>query len=182
MRLTTIVTALTLLVSANASAATGAQQVRAHITPPIKSCITSGYGARKRPVKGATSFHEAVDFRAQCGTLVNAAADGVVTFAGWYRGYGNQLRIRHADGTETRYSHLSKITVRPGAHVGEGRPVAKSGRTTSIKAGLPCHLHFEILARRKNGTYGKINPEPFVRLNWCNGKRGKATGGHFLTR
>ncbi len=181
MRLAATLLTVTLLLSTSSAFAASGRTMK--ITAPIKgSCITSGYGHRRAPTAGASSFHQAVDLRAACGTQVVAAADGVVSFAGWYRGYGNQLRIRHADGTETRYSHLSKITVRPGAHVGEGNPVAKSGHSTSLKHGVPCHLHFEILAKNRFGKYGKINPEPFVRAKWCAGKRRSTGGGQFLTR
>jgi murein DD-endopeptidase MepM/ murein hydrolase activator NlpD len=71
--------------------------------------------------------HLGVDYAAPLGTPVSAAADGVVTFSGWIGGYGRTVRIRHANGYETLYGHLSRIFVRPGQRVGQGARVGAVG-------------------------------------------------------
>ena len=62
-------------------------------------------------------MHRGIDFRAAYGTPILAAADGRVIGAGWAGGYGRQVRISHADGLATSYSHMSRIAVSPGTSV-----------------------------------------------------------------
>ena len=144
-------------------------------------CLTDYYHVRAHiPKPGASKFHKADDLRASCGTPVKAAADGRVSFAKWNRGYGWEVEIDHGNGMRTRYAHLSKgsFAVKPGQTVSVGQQIARSGNSTSIKGGLPCHLHFEVL---KNGN--KIDPEPLFKFPFCPGhgpKRG--SGGSFIGR
>lgn len=86
-----------------------------------------------------------IDIPDPIGTPVHAAGSGTVTFAGWSRGYGNMVRIDHGDGNETRYAHLSAITVVPGA-VEQGAVIGNVGSTGRSTG---AHLHFEV---RQNGA------------------------------
>jgi murein DD-endopeptidase MepM/ murein hydrolase activator NlpD len=85
--------------------------------------------------------HDGIDIGVPLGTPVLAAADGVVTFAGEESGYGTHLEVRHADGTITTYSHLSKIDVVVGQAVRAGQQIAESGNTGHSTGP---HLHFEV--------------------------------------
>jgi len=113
-----------------------------YIKPISGGRLSSGFGRRKAPTKGASSFHKGVDWATPVGTAVMASNAGVVTRAGWGRGYGYVVYISHADGRETRYGHLSKILVKPGQSVSQGEKIALSGNT-GVSTGA--HLHFEIL-------------------------------------
>lgn len=112
--------------------------------------VTSGYGPRRQPTKGASTYHKGLDIAAPTGTPVYAAASGKVTFAGVQGGYGNHIVIRHDDNTETTYSHLSSILVSQGQNVAQGEVIGKIG--SSGTATGP-HLHYEV---HENGV--AINP------------------------
>ncbi len=113
-----------------------------YIKPISGGRMTSGFGRRKRPTKGASSFHKGVDWATPVGTSVVASSSGVVTRAGWGSGYGYCVYIKHPDGRETRYGHLSKVLVSVGKSVSQGQRIALSGNT-GVSTGP--HLHFEIL-------------------------------------
>jgi murein DD-endopeptidase MepM/ murein hydrolase activator NlpD len=107
--------------------------------------ISSDFGWRKDPIDGRQRFHAGTDLRLAYGQEVRAAARGVVTFAGAQGGYGTSVTVRHGDGLETRYAHLSSMDVREGDEVVAGQVIARSGnsgRTTGP------HLHYEV---RQNG-------------------------------
>jgi murein DD-endopeptidase MepM/ murein hydrolase activator NlpD len=104
--------------------------------------VTSAFGWRKDPFTGQMKFHRGVDLAATYGQDVQAAAAGTVVFSGEQRGYGTTVMIQHADGTRTRYAHLSSAIVQPGQVVGAGQTVGHaghSGRATGT------HLHFEVI-------------------------------------
>ena len=112
--------------------------------------ITSGYGYRIHPVLGYWKMHTGVDYGAPTGTPVYAIANGTVTFQGCGEAYGLYVCIRHENGHESRYSHLSRILVRKGQRVKQRQTiglVGSTGRSTGP------HLFFEILADGK-----RINP------------------------
>ncbi|RKM57805.1 M23 family metallopeptidase [Butyrivibrio sp. CB08] len=113
-----------------------------YIKPISGGRLTSGFGRRKRPTKGASSYHKGVDWSTPVGTSVVASSSGTVTRAGWGSGYGYCVYIRHPDGRETRYGHLSKVLVSAGQSVSQGQRIALSGNT-GVSTGP--HLHFEIL-------------------------------------
>jgi murein DD-endopeptidase MepM/ murein hydrolase activator NlpD len=117
---------------------------------PVSGPVTSLYGPRNTGIPGASRVHRGVDVGVPRGTTVVAMRDGVVTKAGVGTGYGNVMYIKHDDGYETRYAHLTSFNVRPGTRVKQGQVIAKSGNTG---VGSGPHLHFEI---RKNGV--AINP------------------------
>ena len=107
--------------------------------------VSSPFGNRFHPVLKRYILHTGVDLVAKYVPL-RAAKSGVVTFAGNMSGYGKIIIIRHDNGYETRYAHLSVISTNVGEHVNQGDLIGKtgnSGRTTGA------HLHFEI---RQNGV------------------------------
>lgn len=104
--------------------------------------ITSQFGPRKAPKKGASTYHKGVDYATPTGTAVMASAAGTVVKAGWGSGYGYVVYIQHSDGRQTRYGHLSKVLVSPGQTVSQGQKIALSGNT-GVSTGP--HLHFEML-------------------------------------
>jgi murein DD-endopeptidase MepM/ murein hydrolase activator NlpD len=104
--------------------------------------VTSAFGWRADPFTGRPSFHKGVDLQAAYGDPVPSAGDGRVVFAGSQHGYGQIVVVRHGDGTETRYAHLSRIDVADGETVAAGTvlgTVGQSGRATGP------HLHLEVV-------------------------------------
>ncbi|PZU58338.1 MAG: peptidase M24 [Brevundimonas sp.] len=114
--------------------------------------ISSSFGVRTHPISGFRKMHQGIDFAAGSGTPVVAPADGVVVEARRWGGYGNWLRIRHANGLESGYGHLSRYGsgIRAGQRVSQGQVVAYVGSTG---ASTGPHLHYEIW---RNGQ--RINP------------------------
>jgi murein DD-endopeptidase MepM/ murein hydrolase activator NlpD len=114
-----------------------------NFTLPITGAIiSSGFGWRIHPVTGQRKLHKGVDFAAPTGTPIFAAADGVVTDAGWTDGgYGNIVELRHSDGSVTLYAHTNKVYVSKGQSVNRGQAIAEVG-TTGRSTGP--HLHFEV--------------------------------------
>jgi len=112
-------------------------------TPVDGARMTSSFGMRRHPILGYTRMHQGIDFGAGSGTPVVAAGDGVVVEARRWGGYGNWLRIRHNDGWETGYAHLSRFGkgVRAGQRVKQGQVIAYVGSTG---ASTGPHLHYEI--------------------------------------
>jgi murein DD-endopeptidase MepM/ murein hydrolase activator NlpD len=109
---------------------------------PLTGYLTSFFGKRHDPIiKGFTEFHNGVDIGVKVGAWVAAAADGEVIYAGWENGFGNTVKIMHANGYSTLYGHLSKIFVKVGQKVKKGKLIAKSGNTGRSTGP---HLHFSI--------------------------------------
>ena len=103
--------------------------------------LTSKYGYRPHPVTGRYRFHEGIDLRAAVGTRVYASKAGRVIFAGRKGGYGKIVGIEHEGNFSTWYGHLSRIRVKVGQTVSQGKVIGLSGNT-GISTGP--HLHFEI--------------------------------------
>ena len=118
--------------------------------------ISSGYGNRRDPFTGRTSFHTGVDVPAPLGTNIFAAADGTVIFSGWQGGFGNTVIIDHGNGMQTLYAHASTLLVGRGARVTRGEVIARVGSTGRSTGN---HLHFEV---RINGAH--TNPMNFTRV------------------
>ena len=99
---------------------------------------------RLHPLLGYTRLHPGIDFGAPSGTPVFAAGDGVVEEARWAGGYGHWLKLKHAQGWETGYGHLSAYAsgIKPGTHVKQGQVVAYVG-STGLSTGP--HLHYELI-------------------------------------
>ncbi len=120
---------------------------------PVHGRLSSGFGDRVDPITHTHIPHPGLDIAAREGTPVGAAAAGKVVRAGAAGTYGNLVVIRHPDGLETRYAHLSAVTVREGDHVDTGDAVGLVGHTG--RATGP-HLHFEV---RKDGVARDPRPE-----------------------
>ena len=124
-----------------------------HTTPsiwPTQGYISSPYGLRF----GGTEFHQGIDIAAEMGTPIVAAADGVVTAAGWNGGYGNMVDVDHGSGVVTRYGHASAVAVTVGQQVRRGQVIAyvgSTGRSTGP------HLHYEV---RVGGQ--PVNPAAYL--------------------
>ena len=121
-------------------------------TPVDGARLTSGYGMRRHPVLGYNRMHKGIDFGAPTGTPVMAAGAGTVVEAGRKGTYGNYVRIRHGNGYETAYAHLSRFAsgVRKGTRVRQGQTIAYSGATGRVTGP---HLHYEILV-----NHAQVNP------------------------
>ena len=121
-----------------------------YIKPISGGRMTSGFGSRTATIRGMTSYHGAIDWATPVGTAVMASCGGTVTHAGWMSSYGYCIFIKHPDGKETRYAHLSKVLVSKGDYVSQGQKIALSGNT-GVSTGP--HIHFEM---RINGK--AVNP------------------------
>jgi murein DD-endopeptidase MepM/ murein hydrolase activator NlpD len=124
--------------------------------PVIAGYYSSNFGYRIDPFAGRQAFHAGIDFIADPGTPVMAAAGGKIVFADFYGDYGRVIDIDHDNGLMTRYAHLSAISVKEGDLVLKGQKigaVGSSGRSTGP------HLHFEV---RENGV--PLNPAKFLAL------------------
>jgi murein DD-endopeptidase MepM/ murein hydrolase activator NlpD len=124
---------------------------------PVAGRASSGYGERFDPIQHKEIKHPGFDLAAPTGTTVDAAAAGTVTHAGPAGTYGNLIVIKHANGVETRYAHLSSTSVKEGQQVQAGQPIGAVG-TTGYSTGP--HLHFEV---RKDGQ--TVDPEPLLPIN-----------------
>jgi len=107
--------------------------------------ITSPFGYRIHPIYGDARLHTGVDFGADTGDPIHAAADGVVASAGSLGGYGNATVIEHGGGIATLYGHQSEILVSEGERVTAGEVIGRVGCTGACTGP---HLHFEV---RVNG-------------------------------
>ncbi|MBB4798116.1 murein DD-endopeptidase MepM/ murein hydrolase activator NlpD [Brevundimonas bullata] len=125
--------------------ATGKNTRSAMMRTPLQSFrrVSSNFGVRTHPISGYRKMHQGMDFAATTGTPIVAPADGVVVEARRWGGYGNWLRIRHSNGLESGYGHLSRYGsgIRAGQRVSQGQIVAYVGSTG---ASTGPHLHYEI--------------------------------------
>jgi murein DD-endopeptidase MepM/ murein hydrolase activator NlpD len=111
------------------------------ILPVKDAALGSPFGHRSDPIAGLRSMHEGMDFSAEPGTPVVVAADGVVLSAAYHADYGNLIEVDHGEGLTSRYAHLSRMDVQPGALIKRGTrigTVGNTGRSTGP------HLHFEV--------------------------------------
>ncbi len=129
------------------------KQFRVFLASPLKfqPVITSGFShSRLHPILREYRAHLGVDYKAPAGAPVIAVADGVVVSAGASGGSGRMVHLRHANGFETEYLHLSSIAVRAGARVRQGELVGRVGAT-----GLATGPHLDYRLKR-NGVF--VNP------------------------
>ncbi len=122
---------------------------------PVAGPITGPFGERSDPFNGEGAFHAGIDISSTFGQEVLAPADGDVTFADFFSGYGRMIALDHGHGVTTRYGHLSGFAVVSGQHVQRGQVigyVGMTGRSTGP------HLHYEV---RINDT--PVNPTKYLR-------------------
>lgn len=137
------------------------------ITEPVPEIIEKGTKIPPTYIKPITGgmltstfkwrwgrMHKGVDWATPTGTSVRASCGGTVVSAGWSSGYGYCITLRHPDGRQTRYAHLSRILVSAGQHVDQNERIALSGNTGRSTGP---HLHFEILI---NGA--QVNPLKYL--------------------
>jgi len=112
--------------------------------PVSEGNITSGFGGRNHPLLGYSKMHTGVDWGSSMGTPIFAAGNGIIDKVGWEGGYGKYIRIRHANGYETAYGHMSAFArgMDAGKKVRQGQVIGYVG-STGLSTGA--HLHYEIL-------------------------------------
>jgi murein DD-endopeptidase MepM/ murein hydrolase activator NlpD len=119
-----------------------------------KFTVLSKYGNRFHPVYKRNAFHAGIDVRAKINTPLIAVSDGVVDYAGWMRGYGRIVVIKHGKKYSSRYAHLQKFKVKKGQKIRQGQIIGYSGNSGVVTGP---HLHFEIR------EYGRTtNPQKFL--------------------
>lgn len=116
--------------------------------------ITSPFGYRMCPFHGR-EFHNGIDIAKPTGTPIYAAADGTVSLAGVYGGYGNCVIIKHGGGMTTLYGHQSKLACRKGQTVRRGQLIGYVGSTGNSTGP---HLHFTVTVNGKD-----VNPMPLLK-------------------
>lgn len=117
---------------------------------------SSNFGWRIDPFSGQRAFHEGIDFMAEDGTPIYAAAAGVVVYSEFHPQYGNMIEIDHGNDLISRYAHASRRLVKVGDVVLRGSRIADVGRTGRATGS---HLHFEV---RQRGA--AKNPAQFLQL------------------
>jgi murein DD-endopeptidase MepM/ murein hydrolase activator NlpD len=124
------------------------QKVRAMMVPtrlPVVSAnLGSVFGWRIDPITGSSALHTGLDFPAETGTPILAAAGGVVVVQEYNAPYGNMIEIDHGNDLITRYAHASKVFVKQGDLIRNGQKIAEVG-STGRSTGP--HLHFEVLVQ-----------------------------------
>jgi murein DD-endopeptidase MepM/ murein hydrolase activator NlpD len=117
--------------------------------PVVDAVMRSGFGLRRHPILGYTKMHTGVDWATATGTPIFAAGNGVVEKAQWESGYGKFVMIRHNNGYETAYGHMTAFArgIEEGTKVRQGQVIGFVG-STGLSTGA--HVHFEI---RINGRF-----------------------------
>ena len=117
---------------------------------PCNGIITSYFGRRNTGIRGASTYHEAIDIANSYGTPIYASDGGTVIYSGWQGGYGYLVKIDHGNGYVTYYGHNSSLLVSVGEHVHKGQQIARMG-STGISSGNHCDFRIQL-----NGTF--LNP------------------------
>jgi murein DD-endopeptidase MepM/ murein hydrolase activator NlpD len=129
---------------------TGKSAKKFLVRKPVNSAIMrSGFGGRRHPILGYTKMHTGVDWATPYGTPIFASGNGVVEKVGWEGGYGKYVRLKHNNGYETAYGHMSAFAkgMEPGKRVRQGQVIGFVG-STGMSTGA--HVHYEILV---NGRF-----------------------------
>lgn len=129
---------------------TGKSAKKFLVRKPVNNAIMrSGFGGRRHPILGFTRMHTGVDWATAYGTPIFAAGNGSVEKVGWEGGYGKYVRLKHNNGYETAYGHMSAFTkgMEPGKKVRQGQVIGFVGSTG---ASTGPHVHYEILV---NGRF-----------------------------
>jgi murein DD-endopeptidase MepM/ murein hydrolase activator NlpD len=129
---------------------TGKSAKKFLVRKPVNDAIMrSGFGGRRHPILGYVKMHTGVDWATAYGTPIFASGNGVVEKVGWEGGYGKYVRIKHNNGYETAYGHMSAFAkgLEPGKRVRQGQVIGFVG-STGMSTGA--HVHYEILV---NGRF-----------------------------
>jgi len=129
---------------------TGKSAKKFLVRKPVNNAIMrSGFGGRRHPILGFTKMHTGVDWATPYGTPIFASGNGVVETAGWEGGYGKYVKLKHNNGYETAYGHMSAFAkgMEPGKRVRQGQVIGFVG-STGLSTGA--HVHYEILV---NGRF-----------------------------
>jgi murein DD-endopeptidase MepM/ murein hydrolase activator NlpD len=111
------------------------------IDPVASMRLSSGFGNRRAPMRGASRNHQGIDIPGPVGTPIFATADGLVSRSEWVRGYGKFIELGHGNQIETRYGHLSSLNVVAGQRVKKGDVIGYMGSTGNSTGS---HLHYEV--------------------------------------
>ncbi|WP_372824833.1 M23 family metallopeptidase [Polaromonas sp.] len=143
------------------------QKIKKMMVPtqqPVQAGILgSSFGWRLDPLNGRSALHTGLDFPADPGTPILAAAGGVVVAQEYHPAYGNMVEVDHGNDLVTRYAHASRVLVKKGDLIKRGQKIAEVG-TTGRSTGP--HLHFEVLVQgvyqdpQKFLTAGQKLPQP----------------------
>ena len=129
---------------------TGKSAKKFLVRKPVNSAIMrSGFGSRRHPILGYVKMHTGVDWATPYGTPIFASGNGVVEVAGWEGGYGKYVKLKHNNGYETAYGHMSAFAkgLEPGKRVRQGQVIGFVGSTGQSTG---AHVHYEILV---NGRF-----------------------------
>ncbi len=116
--------------------------------PMAAGRFRSAFGMRRHPILGRYKMHTGVDWASARGTPIMAAGNGTVIYADWKSGYGKHIKLRHANGYVTQYSHMSGYakSVAKGTKVRQGQVIGYVG-STGLSTGP--HLHYEVLVNKR---------------------------------
>jgi murein DD-endopeptidase MepM/ murein hydrolase activator NlpD len=129
---------------------TGKSAKKFLVRKPVNNAIMrSGFGSRRHPILGYVKMHTGVDWATAYGTPIFASGNGVVEVAGWEGGYGNYVKLKHNNGYETAYGHMSAFAkgLEVGKRVRQGQVIGFVGSTGQSTGS---HVHYEILV---NGRF-----------------------------
>ena len=138
------------------------------IQPVDVTYNASGFGMRLDPFTGAQAMHQGIDFVAQTGTPIVAAAGGVVITSEWHHDFGNMVEIDHGNDITTLYAHASKVYVRVGDVVKRNQHIADVGSTGHATG---AHLHFEVHVKNV-----PQNPEKFLQADRADSPASRSAG------
>jgi murein DD-endopeptidase MepM/ murein hydrolase activator NlpD len=149
---------------------TGKSAKKFLVRKPVNNAIMrSGFGSRRHPILGYVKMHTGVDWATAYGTPIFASGNGVVETAGWEGGYGKYVKLKHNNGYETAYGHMSAFAkgLEVGKRVRQGQVIGFVGSTGQSTG---AHVHYEILV---NGRF--VDP---MRIKL---PRGRSLEGTMLT-
>jgi murein DD-endopeptidase MepM/ murein hydrolase activator NlpD len=129
---------------------TGKSAKKFLVRKPVNNAIMrSGFGSRRHPILGYVKMHTGVDWATPYGTPIFASGNGVLEKVGWEGGYGKYVRVKHNNGYETAYAHMSAFAkgMEPGKRVRQGQVIGFVGSTGQSTG---AHVHYEILV---NGRF-----------------------------
>jgi murein DD-endopeptidase MepM/ murein hydrolase activator NlpD len=122
---------------------------------PMRGKVTSNFGRRSDPFNNRPAFHAGIDLKGTIGQKIKATADGIVTISSYEKnGFGNHVILRHGNGYETLFGHLSKRLVKQGERIQRGQVIGLMGNTGRSTGP---HLHYEVRYKGK-----PINPKKYL--------------------